>query len=218
LTVTHSTQKHPESMRDVFLFERQARQQGYRCIAGLDEAGRGALAGPVVASAVVLQPEQHLSGVDDSKSISESNRKRLYTLIRQSAPAASVGLAGNDEIDEINILEATRLAMSRALDRLPVNPDCMLMDALTIPDIDVYQIPIVSGDRLSHSIAAASILAKVVRDRIMTGWHVRYPQYNWLKNKGYGTSEHLAAIRRFGPSPIHRMTFRGVVTYPGLFD
>ncbi len=213
-----SNNKHPEHARDVLQFERKYSEQGCKYIAGLDEAGRGALAGPVVAAAVVLYPEQFIPGVNDSKQLAPLKRIKLYRLIKQSALATAVGLVENTRIDSINILEATRLAMTRALKKLPQIPDCLLLDALTIPGLEVFQVPIVSGDNLSHSIAAASILAKVVRDRIMVSWHARYPQYNWIKNKGYGTVEHLAAIHDYGPSPIHRTTFRGVIQYPGLFD
>lgn len=204
--------------KDVFRYERKAALGGFRVVAGLDEAGRGPLAGPVVAAAVVLNTDQTISGVDDSKRVSARNRVKLYDVIIQSARCYAIALASPRVIETINILEATRLAMRQAVGKLSEHPDYLLLDAIRIPALDIPQEPIVKGDQLSHSIAAASILAKVVRDRIMVAWDRKYPQYQWSKNKGYGTAEHLAAIKKFGPTPFHRMTFRGVYDAHGLFD
>lgn len=210
--------KNPASVTDVLVFERRAQENGYARVAGLDEAGRGPLAGPVVAAAVILPPETFLQGVDDSKRVSPARRQNLYDNIKQSAQAVGIGLARCWEIDAVNILEATRLAMVRAIAKLSDKPDYLLLDAIRIPSLQIPQEPIVKGDRLSHSIAAASIIAKVTRDRIMAYWDTRYPQYGWRNNKGYGTRDHLEAIRRFGPCPLHRKTFRGVFHAMELFD
>jgi ribonuclease HII len=214
----HPHSKNPASPIDVLIFERRARENGYTRVAGLDEAGRGPLAGPVVAAAVILQPDTCLQGVDDSKRISSARRYNLFDIIKQSAQTVGIGLARCWEIDTVNILEATRLAMVRAITKLSDKPDYLLLDAIRIPSLQIPQEPIVKGDRLSHSIAAASIIAKVTRDRIMEYWDTRYPQYGWRKNKGYGTRDHLEAIRRFGPCPLHRKTFRGVCHPVELFD
>jgi len=204
--------------RDVFAFERAASEGGFCAIAGLDEAGRGALCGPVVAAAVILFKNQRIPGVDDSKQLTHLRRQRLYGEILQSARAVGIGLARAGEIDRINILEATRVAMGRAVGRLRAIPDYLLIDALRLPAVSIPQQAIIKGDCLSHSIAAASIIAKVTRDRIMAVWHRRYPQFGWDTNKGYGTERHLLALREFGPCPIHRKTFRGVCDCRGLFD
>lgn len=203
---------------NVHQFEQAAAADGYTAVAGLDEAGRGALCGPVVAAAVILYQKQMIPGVDDSKRLTHSRRQMLYGQIIQSARAVGVGLSRADEIDRINILEATRVAMGRALGRLRATPDCLLLDALLLPGIEIPQTVIIKGDRRSHSIAAASIIAKVTRDRIMAVWHRRYPQYGWDSNKGYGTGTHIAALREHGPTPIHRRTFKGVFDCRGLFD
>lgn len=202
---------------DVFAFEKNAAIKGYRNIAGLDEAGRGPLAGPVVAAAVILPSLIIIPGVDDSKRLSARRRCQLFSIIRSHARSVGIGLAHSDEIDSINILEATRLAMLRAIRKMTIPPDYLLLDALTLPSLDLPQDAIIKGDQKSHSISAASIVAKVVRDRIMLIWDKRFPQYGWRKNKGYGTSDHLDAIRRFGPCSLHRRSFRGVMNYKGLF-
>ena len=191
-------------------FELEARRRGYRCIAGLDEAGRGPLAGPVVAAAVILPARCRLVGVEDSKQVSESKRARLYEVIVQRARGVGVGVATEQEIDRLNILEATRLAMRRALASLTPPADCLLIDAVTLPDLAIPSRSIIKGDMLSMSIAAASIVAKVTRDRMMVVYHLTYPDYNFLSHKGYGTEEHLQRLVQHGPCAIHRRTFAPV--------
>lgn len=191
-------------------FEQEARRRGYRRVAGIDEAGRGPLAGPVVAAAVVLPIHVRLTGVDDSKQLSEAERERLYDAILDKAVGVGIGSADAGEIDAINILEASRLAMCRALANLDPAPDYLLTDAVTLPAVRVPLRPIIKGDALSLSIAAASIIAKVTRDRLMAAFHETFPQYNFRSHKGYGTPEHLRMLARFGPCPLHRRTFAPV--------
>lgn len=191
-------------------FEQEARRCGYRRIAGVDEAGRGPLAGPVVAAAVILPARCRLIGVDDSKQLSVSERDRLYAAIMDRAVGVGVGSSPAEEIDRINILEATKLAMRRALGELSPAPDYVLIDAVSLTGVLMPVRPIIKGDALSLSIAAASIVAKVTRDRLMAQFHEIYPQYNFLSHKGYGTEEHLARLAEYGPSPIHRRTFAPV--------
>jgi ribonuclease HII len=191
-------------------FELEARRRGYRCIAGMDEAGRGPLAGPVVASAVILPSRCRLVGVDDSKQVSESERARLYEIIVERARAVGIGVATEQEVDRLNILEATRLAMRRALASLTPPADCLLIDAVTLLDLAIPFRSITKGDTLSISIAAASIVAKVTRDRMMVAYHRAYPEYNFLSHKGYGTEEHLQRLAQHGPCAIHRRTFAPV--------
>ena len=191
-------------------FELEARRRGYRLIAGLDEAGRGPLAGPVVAAAVILPTRCRLVGVDDSKQVSESARVQLYEVIIRRARAVGVGIATEQEIDCLNILEATRLAMHRALASLTPPADCLLIDAIILSNLAIPSRPIIKGDTLSISIAAASIVAKVTRDRMMAVYHQTYPDYNFLSHKGYGTEEHLQRLAQYGPCAIHRRTFAPV--------
>lgn len=191
-------------------FELEARRRGYRLIAGLDEAGRGPLAGPVVAAAVILPTRCRLAGVDDSKQVSESARVHLYEVIIRRARAVGVGIATEQEIDCLNILEATRLAMRRALASLTPPADCLLIDAVILSNLAIPSRPIIKGDTLSISIAAASIVAKVTRDRMMAVYHQTYPDYNFLSHKGYGTEEHLQRLAQYGPCAIHRRTFAPV--------
>ena len=191
-------------------FEQEARRCGYRRIAGIDEAGRGPLAGPVVAAAVILPVRCRLAGVDDSKQLTEAERDRLYAVILEKAVGVGIGSADAHEIDSLNILEATRLAMRRALDNLAPAPDYLLTDAVTLPAVTVPGRPIIKGDALSLSIAAASIIAKVTRDRLMAAYHEAFPVYNFLSHKGYGTAEHLQRLARYGPCAIHRRTFAPV--------
>jgi ribonuclease HII len=192
-------------------FEQEARRCGYRRIAGVDEAGRGPLAGPVVAAAVILHVRCRLIGVDDSKQLSVSERDRLYAEIIDRAVSVGVGSSTAEEIDQINILEATKLAMRRALAEISPAPDYVLIDAVSLAGMAMPIRPIIKGDALSLSIAAASIVAKVTRDRLMAQFHAAYPQYNFLSHKGYGTEEHLARLAEYGPSPIHRRTFAPVL-------
>jgi len=191
-------------------FEQEARRCGYRRIAGVDEAGRGPLAGPVVAAAVILPVRCRLIGVNDSKQLSVSERDRLYAAIMDRAVSVGIGASTAEEIDRINILEATKLAMRRALAALSPIPDYVLIDAVALSGVAMPVRPIIKGDALSLSIAAASIVAKVTRDRLMAQFHETYPQYNFLSHKGYGTEEHLACLAKHGPSPIHRRTFAPV--------
>ncbi len=191
-------------------FESEARRCGYRRIAGLDEAGRGPLAGPVVASAVVLPTRCHLLGCDDSKQLSESERERLYHVIIKRAVGIGIGSATEQEIDRLNILEATRLAMHRAVAGLSPQPDCLLIDAISLLGCAIPIRSIIKGDALCLSVAAASIVAKVTRDRLMAEYHRLYPHYNFLSHKGYSTEEHLQQLAAHGPCPIHRRTFEPV--------
>jgi len=179
---------------DTLAFERQARASGYTCIAGLDEAGRGPLAGPVVAAAVVLPEGLLIPGLTDSKQVLEPERERLFDIIREQAVSFGIGIADERTIDEVNILQATIIAMEQALQQLSPRPDYLLLDALTLPRVPIPQLPLIKGDCRSHSIAAASILAKVTRDRIMLALHNKYPHYNFQKHKGYGTKEHIDRI------------------------
>ena len=195
---------------DVLHFEECARSSGYTCIAGLDEAGRGPLAGPVFAAAVVLPSALLIPGLTDSKQVPHKERERLFDLIRDQAVCYGIGIADVQTIDEVNILQATIIAMERALQALSPYPDYLLLDAITLPRIPLPQKPIIKGDCRSHSIAAASILAKVTRDRLMLDLHERFPKYNFQKHKGYGTKEHLALIREHGPCEAHRRTFNPV--------
>ena len=187
--------------------------EGYEPVAGLDEAGRGSLAGPVVAAAVILPPSIRANWVrliNDSKRMSAHQREYVYSRLHEHALAISVGQSSSIEIDRINILEATRLAMKRALENLAVRPQFLLIDALTLPTIPINQKPIIHGDTISMSIAAASIVAKVTRDKIMRNNDDDYPGYGFAKHKGYGTREHLRNLTLLGPCTIHRFSFRPV--------
>lgn len=195
---------------DRTLYEREGYGQGFRRIAGLDEAGRGPLAGPVVAAAVILPEGILLPGLRDSKKLTALRRERFFAEIHDRALAIGVGTVGPELIDRINILKATILAMNRALDVLTVGPDYLLIDAIVLPDLRIPQKALIRGDDLSQSIAAASVVAKVTRDRLMLDYDRRYPEYDFRSHKGYGTAEHLQALERFGPCPIHRQTFRRV--------
>ena len=188
-------------------FETSARACGFRRIAGLDEAGRGPLAGPVVAAAVILPRRCTLDVLDDSKLLSADQRHSLFTRITSCAQDWGIGTASEHEIDELNILVATRLAGYRAIESLDIPPDYLLLDALQIPTVFIHQRPIIKGDQLSVSIAAASIVAKVTRDRIMDTYHERFPDYQFHLHKGYPTAEHLKRLRQFGPCAGHRRSF-----------
>ncbi len=195
---------------DLYRFERRLHRLGYRLIAGIDEAGRGPLAGPVVAAAVILHPDRPIAGVNDSKKLTERSRERLFEQIQEAALAIGIGSLPPVEIDRINILQATRQAMLAAVCQLAPTPDALLIDGITAIDTPLYQQTITRGDSLSASIAAASIIAKVTRDRLMRDYDTAYPQYGFGRHKGYGSAAHLAALRRHGPCPIHRASFRGV--------
>jgi ribonuclease HII len=198
-------------MRRVTWFTEMALwRAGYRLIVGLDEAGRGALAGPVVAAAVIMPPHTRLDAVDDSKRLSPEERDTLFDEIRRVAVGVGVGAAAAEVIDRVNIRQATLLAMQAAVAALPHAPEYLLIDGRDLVRLSLPQRAIVHGDQTVGSIAAASIVAKVTRDRLMHTLDARFPGYGLAQHKGYGTAAHLGAIRRLGPSPIHRRTFRGV--------
>lgn len=176
-------------------------------ICGIDEAGRGPLAGPVVAGAVILPQDCEILYLNDSKQLSAKKREELYDEIMEKAVATGIGMASPARIDEINILQATYEAMREAIGKLGVMPEILLNDAVTIPEVIIPQVPIIKGDAKSVSIAAASILAKVTRDRLMVQYDEIMPQYGFAKNKGYGSAEHIAALKKYGPTPIHRRSF-----------
>ncbi len=176
-------------------------------ICGIDEVGRGPLAGPVVAAAVILPKDCDILYINDSKKLSAEMRERLYDEIKEKAVAVGVGLVGPERIDEINILQATYEAMRQAIEKLGVKPDILLNDAVTIPGVDIKQVPIIKGDAKSISIGAASIIAKVTRDRLMEEYGNIFPGYGFDRHVGYGTKEHIAALKELGPTPIHRKTF-----------
>ncbi len=188
-------------------FEQAARACGFRRIAGLDEAGRGPLAGPVVAAIVILPRNWSPPLLDDSKLLNERQRQKLYEAITTRAFAWAIGSASEQEIDRLNILGATRLAGCRAMEQIPIQPDYLLLDALHLPTVSVPQRAVIKGDQLSLSIAAASILAKVSRDRMMENYHEQFPQYQFHLHKGYATEEHLKRLEQFGPCPLHRRSF-----------
>lgn len=188
-------------------YEREAKALGYRLIAGLDEAGRGPLAGPVVSAAVILPDKYYPEGLDDSKKLTPKTRDRLFAQIVDESVAWAVGTSDSREIDDMNILNATILSMERALNALYLKPDFLLIDALKLKNVDIGQNPIIKGDALSLSIAAASVLAKVTRDRLMSIYDGRYPGYGFTKHKGYGTAEHYKRINELGLCPIHRKSF-----------
>lgn len=190
--------------------ERRLRDFGFRAIAGTDEVGRGCLAGPVVAACVILDADPTLVGVNDSKLCDAAERERVCRLIYSRARAIAIGVVEPCTIDRINILRASKLAMLEALENLPLRPDVLLLDAVTIEGLEMPQIPLIEGDRRSVSIAAASIVAKVYRDLLMESYDERYPVYGFKHNRGYATEGHQAALKLYGPSPIHRKSFEGV--------
>lgn len=198
-------------------------RQGYSFVAGLDEAGRGCLAGPVVAAAVILPLDdetcaERFAGVCDSKQLNAQARENLYDVIMLSAVAVAVGIGSVELIDERNILQATKHAMRSAFHQLTPAPHALLLDALLLPDVSLPQRSIIKGDALCLSIAAASIIAKVTRDRLMLQLHEQYPLYGFARHKGYGTEAHLAALREYGASPVHRQSFAPVRELYGLFE
>lgn len=189
------------------LQEYERRYEGYQYICGIDEVGRGPLAGPVVAGAVILPKNCEILYINDSKQLSEKKREELYDVIMREAIACGIGYASPERIDEINILQATYEAMRQAIANLPVQPDLLLNDAVNIPGVSIRQIPIIKGDAKSLSIGAASIIAKVTRDRLMTDYAKIYPEYDFGGNKGYGSGAHIEALKKYGPTPIHRKSF-----------
>jgi ribonuclease HII len=198
---------------DLWIYENQVLQDGYLRVAGLDEAGRGPLAGPVVASAVVLPSSFSVMGIDDSKKLSEKKRSDLYDKIIFHADAVGVGIADEKEIDRLNILRASLLAMARAVENLPVSPDYLLIDGTFQIAANIPQRAIPKGDAKSISIAAASIIAKVTRDRLMMQYHREYPVYGFDRHKGYPTRAHREAVKTYGCCPLHRKSFKGVKEY-----
>lgn len=194
-----------ERLEGMRVYERQYRERGTLC--GIDEVGRGPLAGPVVAGAVILPEDCEILYLNDSKKLSEKKRELLYDEIMEKAIAVGIGAVSPERIDEINILQATYEAMRIAISRLSVRPDLLLNDAVTIPQVDIPQVPIIKGDAKSVSIAAASIIAKVTRDRMMVQYEDLYPGYEFASNKGYGSARHIAALKKIGPCPIHRRSF-----------
>ncbi len=188
-------------------YEKKAREDGYKYIAGVDEAGRGPLAGPVVAACVILPEDIFIEGLNDSKQLSLSKREYLFDIIRKKAVSWGVGIIDQTIIDRVNILNATKMAVKQAVKSTDVEPGLLLLDALRISDIDIEQVSIIKGDCKSISIAAASVMAKVTRDRILVEIDSIYPQYGFKKHKGYGTRDHMDAIKKYGICPIHRMSF-----------
>ena len=189
-------------------YEKAAVSSGFNTVCGVDEAGRGPLAGPVCAAAVILPEDTVIEGLDDSKKLSEKKRERLYDEITEKAVAYCVAYGTLEEIESVNILEATFIAMNRAIDGLKVKPDFAIIDGNRVPKgIKIPCATLIKGDSKSMSVAAASILAKVTRDRLMLTYDEKYPQYNFKKHKGYGTKEHTELLKQYGPSPIHRLSF-----------
>lgn len=198
-------QKEKARIDELWKYEREYASYGYIC--GIDEVGRGPLAGPVVAGAVILPKDCDILYINDSKKLSEKKREELYEVIMEKALAVGLGYATPERIDEINILQATYEAMRQAISNLKISPDILLNDAVTIPGVECKQVPIIKGDAKSISIGAASIVAKVTRDRLMVDYDRIYPEYGFASNKGYGASVHIEAIKKYGPTPIHRRSF-----------
>ena len=205
-------EKEEERLNNLKKFEASLYNEGYKFICGIDEAGRGPLAGPVVVGAVVMKPESKIEWVNDSKKVTEKRREILYDKITEEALAWGVGIVSEKDIDEINILNATKkglhLALGEVIEKLKEKPDMIITDALR--EIDTYNIPyqsIIKGDATCYSISCASIIAKVTRDRIMKQWDEVYPEYGFNSHKGYGTAKHIEALKKYGPTPIHRKTF-----------
>ena len=201
------TEKEQLRLDKMLEYERALYAKGYEFICGIEEAGRGPLCGPVVAAAVILKKDDHIEGVNDSKKLTEKKREELFEIIKERAVAWSVGIVDEETIDRINILEATRLAMKKAVEGLSQKPDFALVDAEKKVPIDVPYSPIIKGDALSESIAAASIIAKVTRDHMIIELDKEYPEYGFAKNKGYGTKEHTEAILKYGLCKAHRRSF-----------
>ena len=201
-------EKELERLTNLKQIEKELHQKGFNAICGIDEAGRGPLAGPVVVAGVIMPADSMIEGVNDSKKVSEKKRELLYDKIIEEAISYSVAIIGQDVIDNINILNATKQGVTTVVEELDVKPNLILVDALT--HIDTKGIPydsIIKGDAKCYNISAASIIAKVTRDRIMREWDKVYPQYGFINHKGYGTAKHIAALKEYGPCPIHRRTF-----------
>jgi ribonuclease HII len=198
-------EKEISRTKALMVYEERYASEGPVC--GIDEVGRGPLAGPVVAGAVILPTDHLILGLNDSKKLSPKKREELYDVIMREAVAVGIGSESPEVIDQINILQADYRAMRTAIEKLALKPGILLNDAVTIPEVTIPQIAIIHGDALSASIAAASIVAKVTRDRLMVRYDSIYPEYGFARNKGYGTAEHIAALKKYGPCPIHRKTF-----------
>ena len=201
-------EKEEERLINLKQIEKSFHEKGIKYIAGIDEAGRGPLAGPVVVASVIMPEDSMIEGVNDSKKVSEKKRENLYDIILEEAISYGIGIIYQDEIDEINILQATKKGLTEAVEQMKIKPDLIMVDALT--GIDTLGIPyqsIIKGDAKCYSISAASIIAKVTRDRIMREWDTVYPEYGFASHKGYGTAKHIAALKEYGPCPIHRRSF-----------
>lgn len=199
--------KEEQRLEEMLSYEKKLNEKGYELIGGVDEVGRGPLAGPVVAAVAILPKGLKIVGVKDSKKLNEKKREELYDVIMEKAIDYGIGIVESDEIDKLNILQATYMAMKKAISNLKTAPEALLIDAVEIPNVKIPQLPIVKGDDKSLSIASASILAKVTRDRIMKKYHEIYPEYDFVNNKGYGTQKHYKGIDENGMTPIHRRSF-----------
>jgi ribonuclease HII len=197
---------------DIYRHDEDLRNNGFQRIAGIDEAGRGPLAGPVVAAAVVLRGNTRIKGLRDSKKVPEKERESLFIEIQDTALDIGIGIVNHEDIDRINILRASKLAMKLAIENLSTQPDFLVIDAVSLPSVPIKQLFPIKGESVSASVAAASIIAKVTRDRLMLEYHNQYPQYNFNKHKGYSTKEHMELIQLYGPCPIHRKSFCKVMT------
>ena len=196
-----------ERLKEMLKIEDSLYSEGYEYICGIDEAGRGPLCGPVVAAAVILPKDKYIEGVNDSKKLSPKKREKLYDDIKKEAISVGIGIVDVDIIEEINILNATKLAMIKAIKDLKIKPDYLLIDGNQLIDIDIEKQTVVSGDEKTESIAAVSIIAKVTRDRMLINFDKLYPEYGFAKHKGYGTKIHIEAIKKYGLTPIHRKSF-----------
>ena len=192
---------------DMLMHEKELFNKGYKYICGIDEAGRGPLCGPVVAAAVILAPGEDIEGVNDSKKLTEKKREELYEIIQKKALAIGIGMSDVDSIEKNNILQATKLAMIQAVKNLKIKPDFVIIDGNQDINIDIPKMTLISGDSLSKSVAAASIIAKVTRDRMLIDYDKEYPEYGFAKHKGYGTKVHIEAIQKYGLTKIHRPSF-----------
>ncbi len=197
---------------DIYRYDESLRKKGFLRIAGIDEAGRGTLAGPVVSAAVIMKEGIRIKRLRDSKKVPEKEREFLFYKIQDLAADIGIGIVGPEEIDKLNILKATKLSMKLAVENLSVSPDLLIIDAMSLPSISIKQLSPIKGESISASVAAASIIAKFVRDKIMMDYHHQYPNYNFKKNKGYSTREHLNMLQLYGPCPIHRKSFHGVMS------
>lgn len=210
IKIYEKAQKEIERVRQLYSYERSCKSKGYNLVAGVDEVGRGPLAGPVVIASVILPEEFFIEKINDSKKLSEATREKIYDIILENAISVNRAIIDEKTIDRINIYQASMNGMYEAIYGLAVKPDAVLIDAMPLDSLDIYHEAIIKGDSKSASIAAASIVAKVERDRMMNEYDKIYPQYGFAKNKGYGTSEHLAALKKYGPCPIHRKSFEPI--------